>query len=47
LLFLFCSVRAPGEGGDGDGDPAVREDQSYERGTAGETHTDLSGTGRE
>lgn len=47
LYCVFSSVRSAGEGGDGAGDPAVWEDQSCEGGTAGETHTDLSGTGRE
>lgn len=49
VVFLppHCfSVRASGEGGDGDGDPAVREGQSSAGRTAGPTHTDLPGTGR-
>lgn len=39
------SVRVAGEGGDGDGDPAVREGQSSAGRTAGPAHPDLPGTG--
>lgn len=42
-LSLSSSLRPAGEGGDGDGHPAVREGQGHPRRAAGETDADLSG----
>lgn len=39
------SLRAASEGGDGAGDPAVREGQGGERGAARPPHSDLPGAG--
>ena len=41
------SLRPAGEGGDGAGDPAVREDQGHEGGAVGAPDSDLPGTGCE
>lgn len=43
--IYFYSLCSPSEGGDGAGDPAVREGQGGEGGTTGPAHPDLPGTG--
>lgn len=42
LCFSLCTA---GEGGDGAGDPAIREGQGSEGGTTRPAHPDLPGTG--